>query len=196
MPARRLRLRSTTVLNPRRTQSRRAIALPPGTSSPRGSRKICCNAARTRRRSSTDRRSTITSRRFRKPRIPLKNSPMLTCTPPRGITIRHLAPWKALTVAALLFTGAVRGQPAPPSNGDEESLASAISPRAWELVEQSIERALAWLATTQNADGSFEAPASAQPAATSLVILAYLSKGHLPGEGPYGRQIELAIDYV
>jgi hypothetical protein len=124
---------------------------------------------------------------------------MLTCTSPRGTTVRHLAPWKAWTVAALLFTGvtgAVRAEPAPPSNGDEESLASAISPRAWELVEQSIERALAWLATTQNADGSFEAPASAQPAATSLVIMAYLSKGHLPGEGPYGRQIELAIDYV
>lgn len=77
-----------------------------------------------------------------------------------------------------------------------ESLASALTPQAWEQVEQSIERALAWLAGEQNTDGSFSAPDSAQPAATSLAVMAYLSKGHMPGEGPYGKQIEAAIDYV
>ena len=85
---------------------------------------------------------------------------------------------------------------AAPTSAESESLASALTPQAWEQVEQSIERALAWLAKQQNADGSFEAPDNAQPAATSLAIMAYLSKGHMPGEGVYGKQIDMAIDYV
>jgi hypothetical protein len=36
----------------------------------------------------------------------------------------------------------------------------------------------------------------AQPAATSLSIMAYLSKGHVPGEGPYGARLDKAIDFV
>ena len=100
----------------------------------------------------------------------------------------------------MLLAGLANAIPAEPAaaapNADSESLASALTPQAWDQVEQSIERALAWLARQQNADGSFEAPDSAQPAATSLAIMAYLSKGHLPGEGLYGRQIDKAIDYV
>jgi hypothetical protein len=77
-----------------------------------------------------------------------------------------------------------------------ESLASALTPQAWTQVERSIESALVWLATQQLADGSFAAPAAAQPAATSFAIMAYLSKGYRPGEGPYGKQIDRAIDSV
>ena len=79
---------------------------------------------------------------------------------------------------------------------ESESLAAALTPQAWVRVEQSIERALGWLARQQNADGSFNAPVSAQPAATSLALMAYLSKGYLPGEGPYGKQIDKGIDFV
>ena len=86
--------------------------------------------------------------------------------------------------------------PAAPPNPENESLASALTPAAWDQVEQSIERALAWLARQQDTDGSFEAPATAQPAATAFAVMAYLSKGHKPGEGPYGAQIDKAIDFV
>jgi hypothetical protein len=77
-----------------------------------------------------------------------------------------------------------------------EPLADAITPQAWTHVEQAIDRALAWLAKEQGSDGSFDAPDTAQPAATSLAIMAYLSKGHVPGEGPYGKHIEKGIDFV
>jgi len=87
-------------------------------------------------------------------------------------------------------------QPAFAAPQDQETLASAISPQAWVHVEGSIERALAWLSRQQKADGSYNAPSTAQPAATSLAVMAYISKGHLPGEGPYGRQLDAAIDYV
>ena len=111
-----------------------------------------------------------------------------------------VARWKQGCVAALLFASVADATPAEPtaipSNVESESLASALTPQAWNQVEQSIERALAWLARQQNADGSFDAPDTAQPAATSFAVMAYLSKGHRPGEGIYGRQIDLAIDYV
>ncbi len=100
----------------------------------------------------------------------------------------------------LLFAGIANANAAEPvaapTSAESDSLAAALTPQAWEQVERSIDRALAWLAKQQAADGSFEAPDTAQPAATSLAIMAYLSKGHLPGEGPYGKQIDKAIDYV
>ena len=125
---------------------------------------------------------------------------MSACTRSRRQARCTITQWKRGFVTALLFASVVGAMPAEPtaapSNVESESLASALTPQAWNQVEQSIERALAWLARQQNADGSFEAPDSAQPAATSFAIMAYLSKGHLPGEGMYGRQIDLAIDYV
>ena len=35
-----------------------------------------------------------------------------------------------------------------------------------------------------------------QPAITCFSVMAFLSAGHLPGEGPYGKQIDRAIEYV
>lgn len=77
-----------------------------------------------------------------------------------------------------------------------ESLASALAPQAWTQVEAAIDRALAWLAREQGRDGSFEAPDTAQPAATSLAVMAFLSRGHLPGEGPYGGHLDRGVDFV
>jgi hypothetical protein len=63
-------------------------------------------------------------------------------------------------------------------------------------VEDSVDRALAWLASRQQADGSFPSVAQAQPAATSLAVMALLSRGHQPGLGPYGEKVNRAIDFV
>jgi len=66
----------------------------------------------------------------------------------------------------------------------------------WQRVEDSVDRALAWLAKDQQPDGSFRSTAPAQPAATSLAVMAFLSRGHQPGFGPYGEQLNRAIDFV
>jgi hypothetical protein len=98
---------------------------------------------------------------------------------------------------ALALSSRTHGQvPAGAIPQEQDTLASALSPQAWTQVEQSIDRGLAWLSRQQRADGSYNAPLNAQPAATSLAVMAFISKGHLPGEGPYGRQLDAAIDYV
>ncbi len=59
-----------------------------------------------------------------------------------------------------------------------------------------VDRGLAYLAGHQNADGSFQTIPIARPAVTSLCVMAFLSRGHHPGEGQYASNIEAAIDFV
>jgi hypothetical protein len=83
-------------------------------------------------------------------------------------------------VALLLIpTLVVRGQ-APPKD---------------RLVD-SVDRGLAFLATMQEKDGSFQGMGMKHPAVTSLAVLAFLSAGHVPGEGPYQANIDKAIRWV
>ena len=56
---------------------------------------------------------------------------------------------------------------------------------------------LDWLATQQNADGSFGSGAyRGNIAVTSLAGLAFMASGSTPGRGPYGAQIDKALQYV
>ncbi len=75
-------------------------------------------------------------------------------------------------------------------------LAAVLTPAKWQEVEKSVDRALAWMATQQRADGSFPTYSSGQPGVTSLATMAFLSRGHQPGLGPYGQGINRAIDFV
>src|SRR3954454_10251291 len=66
-------------------------------------------------------------------------------------------------------------------------------------VDASIKKALKYLAATQNEDGSWGAGAGARgrnPAITGLAVMAFLSAGHVPGEGPYGKVVEKGIRAV
>ena len=65
-----------------------------------------------------------------------------------------------------------------------------------EKIEDSIERALAWLAKQQEANGSFRTHDTAQPAVTSLCLLAFLADGHVPRQGSYGKTLDHGIDFV
>ena len=80
---------------------------------------------------------------------------------------------------------------------------------------KAVEQALRWLATHQNADGSWSARVGfkindgyrIQPdnqpdfgfphlGVTSLAAMAFLSGGHLPGQGPYGKVMQKALSFV
>lgn len=102
----------------------------------------------------------------------------------------------SLMLAILLIMSVTSPLSAQEQMKSESDPASVLTNAQWQQVDRSVDRALAWLASQQRADGSFATQPSGQPAVTSLCVLAFLSRGHLPGEGPYGDRISRAIDYV
>ena len=116
---------------------------------------------------------------------------------------RTLSGWRCLPLGLLLVAApgqaaAGSGSSANPVPGVRTAnpLTEVLPPGKWPVVENSVDRALAWIATQQAADGSFPTLPAAQPAVTSLCVLAFLARGHQPGLGPYGTQMERAIDFV
>jgi len=73
---------------------------------------------------------------------------------------------------------------------------SVLTSVQWQAVDGAVDRALAFLATRQQEDGSFAGAGTCQPAITSLAVMSFLSRGHLPGQGPYGDQLDKAVDFV
>jgi len=71
-----------------------------------------------------------------------------------------------------------------------------LSPDEWRRVDASVDRALEWLATQQQPDGSFPTLENGQPGVTALCVMAFIAHGHLPGAGRYGSNLERATDYV
>jgi hypothetical protein len=62
--------------------------------------------------------------------------------------------------------------------------------------DKAIDAALAFLATQQDSNGAWAASGRPNPAITSLAVMAFLSAGHVPGEGRYGENIEKGVRYV
>jgi len=78
-------------------------------------------------------------------------------------------------------------------------LADKESPRLAKYRDQldnSVVRALKWLATHQNRDGSFPGGYGQTTAIVGLAAMAFLSKGYTPDSEPYGDVINKCIDYV
>lgn len=71
----------------------------------------------------------------------------------------------------------------------------AQSPGKDRLTE-SVDRGLAFLTLLQEKDGSWQASSIRHPAVTSLAVMAYLSAGHVPGEGPYRENVEKGVRWV
>jgi hypothetical protein len=79
---------------------------------------------------------------------------------------------------------------------DTRSLAAVLPSEKWQRVERAVDRALSWLSAQQGTTGDFPTFESGQPAVTSLGTMAFLSRGHQPGIGTYGKGINRAIDFV
>ncbi len=56
----------------------------------------------------------------------------------------------------------------------------------------ALERGLEFLSSKQRADGSW----SENPAISGLVMTAFMSCGHVPGEGPYGELLQKGLDHI
>lgn len=101
-----------------------------------------------------------------------------------------------LCAQVLSAAGSSASEHQPASPHAEPPNLEAFSKEEWRKIDQSVERALVWIAAQQQADGSFPTRDSGQPAVTSLCIMAFLSVGHRPDEGPYGERLTRAIEYV
>jgi hypothetical protein len=64
--------------------------------------------------------------------------------------------------------------------------------------QKAIDRGIAYLAHRQLSDGSFGAEGNYKRhvAITSLSGMAFLSAGHIPGRGVYGKQVDKAVDCI
>jgi len=70
------------------------------------------------------------------------------------------------------------------------------APPVLEPHDEAINAGLVYLAANQGADGSWSSRTGKDPAVTSLAVMAFLSAGHVPGEGPYAKNIEAGVRYV
>ena len=63
--------------------------------------------------------------------------------------------------------------------------------------QQAVQKGISWLASRVQEDGSFGQSAYQQNlAVVSLGGLAFLSRGHLPNRGPYGKYVSRLVDFV
>jgi hypothetical protein len=89
---------------------------------------------------------------------------------------------------------------APPPQKDTPRTTSpdrtVLTPEEWSRLDHAVDRGVNFIARSQVRDGSFPTVYDGQPGITSLCVLALLARGHQPGKGPYGAQIDRAIDYV
>jgi hypothetical protein len=72
----------------------------------------------------------------------------------------------------------------------------AVDPARDPKLEERIDKALVFLKNTQARDGSWHAQGRSNPAVTALAVMAFLSAGHVPGEGPYSETVEKGIQWV
>jgi hypothetical protein len=62
--------------------------------------------------------------------------------------------------------------------------------------DPAVEKALAYLQRTQKPDGSFDGQFGDTTGIPALAGMAFLSKGHLPTEGPYTTALNRSIDFI
>ena len=67
-----------------------------------------------------------------------------------------------------------------------------VSPR----VQQAVNKALDFLAKTQNEDGSWPDNYGRSPAVVGLILLAFMGHGEVPGRGKYKDTLDKAVDYI
>lgn len=86
---------------------------------------------------------------------------------------------------------------ADPDSAPGQLAMDILTDDQWQQVDETVDRGLAWIASQQRPDGRFHSNRrSGQPGITSLGIMAFLSRGHQPGDGEYGPQLSHALEFV
>ncbi|MFT5856987.1 MAG: hypothetical protein ACI8XO_004245, partial [Verrucomicrobiales bacterium] len=104
----------------------------------------------------------------------------------RGQVFNQPVPRVSAILLAILFLSA----------NAEAQLVDTVFAKYKPQVDLAVDRGLAYLASAQKEDGTFGGTYGESTGVVSLVGMAFLSKGNLPGEGPYGDTVNRCIDYV
>lgn len=83
-----------------------------------------------------------------------------------------------------------------PRSGPAEDLTAGLSPEQLREIDAAVDRGLRWIAGQQNADGSFSDNSGPATLPSAYALMAFLSRGHQPGRGKYGRCMSRAIDFL
>ncbi len=75
-------------------------------------------------------------------------------------------------------------------------LAQALTDAEVKILTDGVDRGLKALAAIQLPDGSFPNPEYSKSAVTSMAIMAFLSRGHKPGQGEYGELLDKGVSYI
>ena len=109
--------------------------------------------------------------------------------------IARFIPMALLVLLASLALSVPARAQAPANNPAPDESAVGFVEITPEL-RTSVARGLAYLASVQDADGSFGASRGQDVAITSLSLLAFMADGHTPGRGQYGTVVEKGLDYI
>jgi len=75
-------------------------------------------------------------------------------------------------------------------------MADCLAPGEWERVEAVVDKALEAIAAQAGPNGEFGTGPESHPASTAMAIMAFLSRGHIPGRGVHGQLLEQGVDNV
>lgn len=96
-------------------------------------------------------------------------------------------------LASVLCVAGTAAHADPARSAENSAAANEITAE----LDQGVAKGLAYLGSTQNADGSWDAGRFGKNVAiTSLACLALMADGNVPGRGAYGEQVSLGLDFI
>lgn len=81
-------------------------------------------------------------------------------------------------------------------NSRREISREILTDAEWRDVELAIDKGLKFLHSEQRPDGSFQSVDVNDPGISSLCLMAFLSRGHLPDQGPYSETLKRAVRFI
>ena len=124
---------------------------------------------------------------------------ILTAFRSTGLLKKKQFRWLFLMIAAspMVLAAVAEGEePNQATNVRRTNSREILTDREWQEVEAAVDRGLAFLIRQQLADGAFHNDPENEPGISGLCVMSFLSRGHLPGQGPYGDKLARSVSYL